>query len=181
LERINNQLLIERTIERISPLAQPVLVVTSREQFDSIAASSLSANVVVDAYPGKGALGGLYTGLAKADSLYSFVVGCDMPFLNRDLIGYIINNSHGFDVVVPKMQKMAEPLHALYSKNCLKPILKMLREGELGISHLFDLVKTRYVNERELAQFDTEKLSFFNINTLEDLQKARQLVEIEGR
>jgi molybdopterin-guanine dinucleotide biosynthesis protein A len=181
LERINNQLLIERTIERISPLAQPVLVVTSREQFNIISASRLKASVVVDSYPGKGALGGLYTGLTVAASLYSFVVGCDMPFLNRDLIGYIIDNSQGFDVVVPKIQKMAEPLHALYSKNCLQPIFEMMQEGVLGILHLFDLVKTRYIDERELAQFDIEKLSFFNINTLADLKKARQLIEVEGR
>ncbi len=175
LERINNQLLIERTIERISPPARPVLVVTSQEQFDCIAAALLKARVVVDLFTGRGALGGIYTGLACADSFYSLIVGCDMPFLNRGLLRYMIRCAEGSDVVVPKLHNMLEPLHAVYSKNCLPLIRKMIEENQLEISHLFDMVNTRYIEEEELLKFDSEGLSFFNINTMADLKKARQL------
>ena len=179
LERINSQSLIERTIACLSPLTQSVLVVISQEQFGIFAASRLKAKVIIDLYPGKGALGGIYTGLASADSYNSLVVGCDMPFLNRDLLSYIVDHSSDFDAVVPRVHGMLEPLHAVYSKGCLEPIRKMMEQDKLEISHLFTLVKTRYVGEDEIAKFDSQYLTFFNINTLADLRKARKLIKQE--
>jgi len=177
LERINNQSLIERTIEHLAPPTQSVLVVTTEEQFDIIRAARLKVKIVVDLYPGKGALGGIYTGLTSADTCYNLVVGCDMPFLNRDLLLYIIENISNFDAVVPKIRGMLEPLHAVYSKGCLAPIHEMIEENRLEISGLFSMVRTRYIDEDELRQFDSQHLSFFNVNTLADLKEARKLIE----
>jgi len=179
LERINSQSLIERTIEYLSPPTQSVFVVTSQEQFGIIAAAQLKAKTIVDLYPGKGALGGIYTGLASADTFYSLVVGCDMPFLNRDLLYYIIDHTSNFDAVVPKVHGMLEPLHAVYSKGCMAPIREMMERDSLGISGLFNLVKTRYVGEDEIAKLDPYFLSFLNINTLADLRKAKKLIKQE--
>ena len=181
LEKINRQSLIERTIDCLSLPSQAVLVVTSPEQFDIIVASRLRGKVIVDLYPGKGALGGIYTGLADADSFYSLVVGCDMPFLNRDLLRYLIGLASGFDAVVPEINNMYEPLHAVYSKGCLAPTKELIGQNKLGISQLFNLVKTRYVGKDEIARFDPQFLSFFNVNTQDDLEKARKLVEQSGR
>jgi molybdopterin-guanine dinucleotide biosynthesis protein A len=156
-------------------------VVTSPEQFDIIVASGLKGKVIVDLYPGKGALGGIYTGLADADSFYSLVVGCDMPFLNRDLLRYLIGLAPGFDAVVPEINNMYEPLHAVYSKGCLAPINELIGQNRLGISQLFNLVKTRYVGKDKIAKFDPQFLSFFNVNTQDDLEKARKLIKQSER
>ena len=177
LERINKQSLIERTIDCLFPISQAVLVVTSQEQFRLIAYARLKGKVIVDIYPGKGALGGIYTGLASSDSFYSLVVGCDMPFLNRDLLCYLIDIAPNFDVVVPKIDNMLEPLHAVYSKDCMTPIKELIDEDRLGVSQLFNLVKTRYVGKDEMAKFDPQCLSFFNINTLDDMRKAKELIK----
>ncbi len=176
LERINKQSLIERTIDCLSIVSQALLVVTSQEQFRLVAAARLKGKVIVDIYPGKGALGGIYTGLASADSFYSLVVGCDMPFLNRDLLCYLIDLAPNFDVVVPRIDDMLEPLHAVYSRDCLAPIKELIDKDRLGVSQLFNLVKTRYVGKDEIAKFDPRCLSFFNINTLDDLRKAKDLI-----
>jgi len=176
LERLNKQTLIERTIGCLSPICQTILVVTSQEQFNLIAAAGLKGRVIVDFYPGRGALGGIYTGLASADSFYSLVVGCDMPFLNRDFLRYMIDITPDFDAVVPRIDDMLEPLHAVYSRGCLSPIKELLNQDRLGISPVFNLVKTRYVSKDEITKFDPEYLSFFNINTQDDLKKAEKLV-----
>ncbi len=176
LERINKQSLIERTIDCLSIVSQALIVVTSQEQFRLVAAARLKGKVIVDIYPGKGALGGIYTGLASADSFYSLVVGCDMPFLNRDLLCYLIDLAPNFDVVVPRIDDMLEPLHAVYSRDCLAPIKELIDKDRLGVSQLFNLVKTRYVGKDEIAKFDPRCLSFFNSNTLDDLRKAKDLI-----
>ena len=177
LEIINRQSLIERTVDCLSSLSHSVLVVTSQEQFDVIAASRLKGKVIVDLYPGKGALGGIYTGLVSTDSCYSLVVGCDMPFLNRDLLRYLIDLAPGFDVVVPRIDDMYEPLHAVYSRNCLASISELMEQDSLGISQLFGLVNTRYVDKGEIARLDPQFLSFFNINTFDDLRRAKEVIK----
>jgi molybdopterin-guanine dinucleotide biosynthesis protein A len=179
LERVNTQSLLERTIDCLSTVSQTLFVITSQEQFRLITAARLKGKVIVDIYPGKGALGGIYTGLASVDSFYSLIVGCDMPFLNRDLLCYLIDIAPNFDVVVPRMDGMLEPLHAVYSRNCLAPIKELIDEDKLGMLELFNLVKTRYVGKDEITRFDPQCLSFFNVNTLDDLKKAKDLIKQE--
>jgi molybdopterin-guanine dinucleotide biosynthesis protein A len=177
LERINKQSLIERTIDCLSTVSQAIIVVTSQEQFGIVAAARPKGKLIVDIYPERGALGGIYTGLASTDSFYSLVLGCDMPFLNRDLLRYLIDIAPNFDVVVPRIDDKLEPLHAVYSRDCLAPIKELMNKDRLVISQLFKLVKTRYVDKDEIVKFDPRCLSFFNINTLDDLRKAKDLIE----
>ena len=177
LERINHQSLIERAIDCLSPVSETILIVTSQEQFSLIASAGLKGEVIADFYSGKGALGGVYTGLLSADTFYSLVVGCDMPFLNRALLRHLVDLAPDFDVVVPRLDAMTEPLHAVYSKRCLASIEPLLHQDRLAISQVFSLVKTRYVGEDEMAEFDPERLSFFNINTQDDLKRAKALMK----
>lgn len=177
LERINQQSLIERTIDCLFSVSQAIIVVTSQEQFDTIASARLKGKVVVDLYPDKAALGGIYTGLSNADTLHSLVVGCDMPFLNRALLSHLIYLAPDYDAVIPKIGNMGEPLHAIYSKNCLPSIEQLLHQNKLAISQLFGLVKTKYIDGDEIAKFDPNYLSFFNINTEDDLIKAKALIQ----
>lgn len=136
----------------------------------------LEARIVVDLYPDKGALGGIYTGLVAANTFYSLVVACDMPFLNPSLLSYLISLAPDFDLVVPRVGDLMEPLHTIYSKNCLAPIRQLLNKDRLMVAKLFAVVKTRYVDEAELVRYDPELLSFFNINTETDLNKAKTLI-----
>ena len=154
-------------------------MVTAQEQVPSLTFLSslpMKVRIVVDCYPGKGPLGGVYTGLKVADTFYSLVVACDMPFLNLGLLGYLVRLAPGFDLIVPKLGGMLEPLHAVYSKDCLKVMEKPLREGYLQIAKVIPLVKTRYVLDEEVDKFDPKHISFFNINTEADLQRAKALI-----
>jgi len=179
LEKINGQSLIERAIDRLLPLGQEIIVVSAQEQVSSLTcllSPYTKTRIVVDYYPGKGPLGGVYTGLKAADTFYNLVVACDMPFLNLALLHYLICLAPGFNVVVPKVGGMLEPLHAAYSKDCLKVMEKSLRMGWFQIAKIFALVKTRYVLDEEVDRFDPEHLSFLNINTAADLQRAKALI-----
>ena len=176
LAKLGEKSLIELTVDCLSTICQAIIVVTNQNLINPIKAIQLNVKLVLDFYPGKGALGGVYTGLASTDTYYSLIVGCDMPFLNRDLLNHLIYSAPGFDAVVPEINGMIEPLHAIYSKNCLITIKQLLDQGDLSVSKLVSLVKTRYVNQSEIDKFDPEHLSFFNINTQKDLRKARSKI-----
>ena len=169
---IRGKSLVERVIDRLSPLGTEIIVVTSST--DQL--PDLGVKMVVDSYPGKGALVGIYSGLKEAASFHSLVVACDMPLLNINLLRYMVELSPAFDVVIPRVKGYLEPLHAVYSKNCLPPIEGMLHEGRLKIADLLPTVRVRYVEDAEVERFDPLRLSFFNINSEADLERARTLL-----
>ena len=174
-EEVARESLIERTIGNLSLLSTEILIVISNRQSKSNFSSYAEAKTVVDLYPGKGPLVGIYTGLVHSSNFHNLVVACDMPFLNLDLLRYMIDLSPGFDVIMPRIGDYKEPLHAVYTKNCLPSMESLIKGGSLKISDLLDSVSVRYVEKDEIDRFDPEHLSFFNINTKADLEKARLL------
>ena len=169
---VNGQSLIEQIVAKLARLSDDVIIVTnSPEKYDH-----LEARLVGDIYPGKGALGGIYSGLRAAASAYSLVVACDMPFLDLNLLRYMIILASGHDVVIPRIGGLPEPLHAIYSKSCLEPIDRLLARGGLKIIDFFSEVRVRYVEEDEVDIFDPQHLSFFNVNTPNDLEEVKKLV-----
>ena len=177
LETINNESLIQRAVSSLSFFNSDIIVVIGEGQHLPQFTSYPKLRIVTDAYAGKGPLVGIYTGLLASASGYNLVVACDMPFLNLDLLGYMLKISAGFGVVIPRLGDCLEPLHAVYSKNCLSVIKKLLFEGNYKIDRLFSLVKVRYVEAGEIDRFDPEHLSFFNINTKADLETAKELAK----
>jgi len=176
LETIGQKSLLGQVVFRLSLFNGSILVVTASERSYPQLDGYSKLRVVGDIYPSKGPLGGIYTGLKVSDSFYNLVVACDMPFLNQALLSYMTGVSTDFDLVVPRLGNMIEPLHAVYSKACLVPIERLLKQGSLGVRELFTLVRVRYVEAEEIDRFDPEHLSFFNINTNSDLARARGLI-----
>ena len=177
LETVGNKSLLQRVISCVSPLSSDIILVTARELTTLPSIDYPKLRVVTDIYPGKGPLVGIYTGLATSTSFYNFVVASDMPFLNQALLRYMIQLSTNFDIVVPRVGNLVEPLHAVYTKSCLAPIEQMIKEDKLRIHPLFNSVSVRYVEAEEIERFDPKHLSFFNINTEADLEKARELAQ----
>ena len=176
VEPIGGQPLIRRVIQRIQQVAGEIVVVVA----DSARAGTLPLEdghrTALDQYPGKGSLGGIFSGLAAARGQWGVVVACDMPFLNLELLRHMASLRQGADAVVPVLEGRPEPTHALYSKACLPYIERRLQGDDLKIARFFDEVRVNYVSEEVIAQFDPDHLSFFNVNTPDDLERAVALV-----
>jgi molybdopterin-guanine dinucleotide biosynthesis protein A len=177
LERFGNISLLEKVISLVDPISKEIIIVTAKERTFARLANQPKVKTVNDIFPGQGSLGGIYTGLVKSESFYNLVVAADMPFLNESLLRYMIKVADGYDFVLPRENKWYEPLHAIYSKNCISPIKSILDEGKKVIVELFNYVKVRFVEAKEIDQFDPKHLSFFNINTTEDLERAKKIAE----
>lgn len=165
--------IIEREIEVLSTLFSRIIVVTNTPENHE----HLRVSLVSDVVPGKGPLGGIYSGLMASKDKHNFVVSCDLPFLNAGLISYMIELTEGHDVVVPRLNGLVEPLHVIYSQHCLIPIKRRLDRNELKIQSFFGEVKVRYIRESEIKKYDPKGITFFNVNTEEDLEKARLMAE----
>jgi len=175
LEKVGNTSLLEQVISRIDSFSDNIIIVTAEERTFTPLASNPKIKITSDILPGQGSLGGIYTGLVESASFHNLVVAADMPFLNESLLGYMIEASDGFDFVLPRVNDLYEPLHAVYSRNCIAPIETIFKRGRKVIIDLFDHVKVKFIEAEEVNRFDPEHLSFFNINTKEDLKRARKI------
>ncbi|MDA8217023.1 MAG: molybdenum cofactor guanylyltransferase [Dehalococcoidales bacterium] len=170
--RVGDETLLGRVVARLAGVVEEVFVVG---RVPTELPSSVRA--VSDLRPGAGSLGGIFTALSFAQGSRCLVVACDMPFLNRRLLAYLLDLSPGYDVVIPRDDGNVEPLHAVYAKTCLEPIRVVLEEGGHRIVDFFPRVRVRYVEKQEIAVFDPELRSFFNVNTPAEF---RQALAIEG-
>ena len=180
VEPIDGEPLISRVIRRLEDLTDEIVVVVNNSARGDQLPLPDTAKVAVDIYPDSGSLGGIFSGLSAARNDWGFVVACDMPFLNSDLIAHILTLRHNYDAVVPMLGGFPEPTHAAYSKACLPHIERRLKANQLRIAGFFDDVRVRFLSDDEVDRFDPEHLSFFNVNTPGDLARALTLVE-EGR
>ena len=176
-EVIGKETLIERAVRQLAELDEldELIVVTSERVAPLLDAFRLRARIVKDVHIGQGPMGGLHAGLLAAGNDYSLVVACDLPFLNHDLLRYMIGLRRGYDMVVPRVSGMIEPLHAVYSKSCLPAIERRLNEGRSMVYSLLEGVRVRFVEQEEVEKFDPKRLSFFNINSTADIEKAREM------
>jgi len=185
LEPFQGEPMIRRVISRLSQVTGDlVFVVNDQEQASALPITpdnvSLPYKTAVDLYPDGGSLGGIFTGLSAADSQWAFVVACDMPFLNVDLMNQMLSLRDNNDAVVPRTDGYPEPTHALYNKTCLPRMEKRLQNNDLKIARFFDEVTMCFIEEAELRDIDKDLVSFFNVNTQDDLDRALSLAA-EGR
>jgi len=174
LETIEGKSLIQWVVDRLASFSTEIIMATARGEAIPCS-STVKIKTVADIYLEKGPLGGIHSGLTALPSSQAIVVSCDTPFLSVSLLKYMTQFCPAFDIVVPRIKNKLEPLCAVYARNCLAPIQELLERDERQIRKLFSMVKVKYVEEDEINRFDPEHLSFFNINSQDELDKARNL------
>lgn len=171
LQEIKSEKIYKIIYKKLKPIFYDLIFV-----INNFSLIDLNVKKVKDIIKDKGPLGGIYTGLLFSKTKYNFIFACDMPFLNVNLIKYMINVCSGYLAVVPKVNGIPQPLHSIYSKELIPVILKKIKEGDLEIKKVFENLNVKFI-EGEIKNYDPDYLSFFNINTIDDLKKALKLEE----
>ena len=179
LATIGGKSLIQWVVNRLATISTEIIIATAHGE-EIPCSSSVRLRTVADINPGKGPLAGIYSGLIASSNSRAIVVSCDTPFVSVGLLEYMTQTGPGSDIIVPRMKEKVEPLCAVYSKNCLAPVRELLEQNELKIIELYPLVTVSYIEEADIDRFDPEHLSFFNINSQADLDRARRLVAQKG-
>jgi molybdenum cofactor guanylyltransferase len=171
-----NEPLIAHLVRRLERKFKVVVVVAAPDQ----ELPPLPAKVVRDEIAYQGPVGGIYYGLMAAIGTGAFVTSCDAAFLNLPLISFLTSRLWNYDVVVPYWQDRFQPLHAVYRRSVVPLLKEQLEHGELRPIFLYDKVRTRKVGEEEIRRFDSEGLSFFNMNAPDDYAQALMLWQREN-
>lgn len=166
--RVGGESVFERTLsllrvtfaENIVVLAEPIEMLDVQ-----------GCRVAYDLVPNTGSLGGLYTGLMSASRPRVFAVACDMPFLDPEVIRFMLSHDETADVIVARLAGRFQPMQAVYSKRCAPFLQAMAQRKELKIQRLFQQKELRMtiLTENDLLAFGPGFRSFQNINTPNDL------------
>ena len=172
LEAFQGERLIDRQVRTVKSLFPEMMVVTNEPEHYL----HLDVTIVRDVIPRQGPLGGIYTGLLFAQGKSVFVAACDMPFIQPAIVKRMVQLAGDYDIVVPEKAAGLEPLHAIYSSRCLPHIRKMLDSQERQVIRFFPKVKVYRLSSEEIGRLDPEGLSFCNINTPDDMERAKELL-----
>jgi molybdopterin-guanine dinucleotide biosynthesis protein A len=168
------QPLIQRVVERVSPLATKIFIIANEPD----AYLFLNLPIFEDKVKGGGVLIGLFTALSVAPSPYVAVLACDLPFVNNKLITAELNliQAESVDVVIPESKNGLEPLHAIYRRDtCLLQVQKALATDQKRLVSWLGHVRVRVMHPAEVAEVDPSRTAFININTPEELSRAEAL------
>ncbi len=131
-------------------------------------------DVVGDAIPGCGSLGGIYTALTATQGP-TLIVAWDMPFVTTPLLRRLVDGIGVLDAFLPESNgpQGLEPLCAVYGPNCIRPIRDRLDAADFRATGFHDAVRVGVLSLADIRQHGDPELLFFNVNTESDLEQAR--------
>jgi len=177
LLEVGGRRIVERVADVLGQVTDDLLIVTNTPELFEW----MRLPMVPDAFPDCGSLGGIYSGLKAAPGEAAFTVACDMPFLSIAVARLVTSRAGDADIVAPRTGAHYETLHACYGRACLSPMERRLAAGQLKITGFWDEVRVLAILEEDVARLADPGVVFSNVNTPEDLARARSLAAAEAR
>jgi molybdopterin-guanine dinucleotide biosynthesis protein A len=165
---LNGKKIIEHIISSIQPVVDEIIIISNNNNYDY-----LGLKVYSDIIKECGPLAGIHTALSYSSTEKNLVVSCDIPFINSDLLSYLVNNAGRCEVAIPVHNGNTEPLCAVYSKKCTDRFEELISKNELKMHNVFHHFITKEIFISEKQSFYHPKL-FVNINTPAELNKQKE-------
>lgn len=174
--------LVLHVINRVSKAVDEVLVVVSskdqKNKFETILGEK--TNVIIDKDDSQTPLVGAITGFASAEGEYSLLLPCDTPLISSQIVQFLLDMCTNRSAAIPRWPNgYIEPLQAVYhTKSALTAAKKALKQGNRNMRSMIDNLRgVRYVSTMVLEQMEPDLLTFFNVNTPQDLKKAESILK----
>lgn len=168
---ISGQPVIKILIDKFAGLfAESIIISNEPELFEH-----LGLPVYTDIFPRMGPVSGIHSGLYHAHYDKAFILGCDVPFINMELVEYMANKLGDYDSVVPEIDSYLQPLAAVYSRRCLPVLTACLEENRVKLVRIFEELNALIISRNELEKFGIVEEIFLNLNDIEALNLATKI------
>ena len=140
---------------------------------------STDAPLISDFIPGRGPLGGIYSGLRATRTEFNMFLACDLPFVSARLLRFVIERAvvGEADVTVPESRDGEyQPLCAVYRKRALPAIRASLARGQNKVMRFFRYIQCCVISWAELAGEGFPAWVFDNMNTPEEYQAVKRTI-----
>ena len=178
------------TVQRLSFVAEETIVVARDEahsrRLEKVLSQFLPGSIKLamawDSLPGYGPVAGIAAGLQRARGEFAIATACDLPFLSPRVVEKLFITAEedpGCGGAVPvQANGFFEPLHCVYHREKMRQACeKAMAAGERRIFAPLQEIGIRHVAVELLRPLDADLLTFFNLNTREDMERAVALWE----
>jgi molybdopterin-guanine dinucleotide biosynthesis protein A len=180
LLELGGETLIARTANLVEPIVGTCAIIGGPGRFaEAREMDGSELRVIADDFPGAGPLGGIATALCASGAEWNLVVACDLPYLTRAWLEFLIERALRSDVdaVLPMNERGAEPLCAMYRKRAGGAIRAALERGTRKVTDGLADVRIEFIEPREWKGFDSDGLLFKNMNSPADYEEAKAKFE----
>jgi len=182
--------MLDRTCALLAPVCKTVRIIAPSEKYPHA-----PVPIVADQWPGEGPLGGILTALYHAEDMsralsampgiaeeartHCLILSCDMPFMKREWLGFLCERAakSKAEIVVPMSQSGLEPLCACWRTEVIPMIQRSFDNGVRKVTEAMKRVRMEVLDESVWKRFDSEGRMFWNMNTPEDYEEARRILE----
>ncbi len=171
--------MLQRTGDLLASACEDVRIVAPAAKYGNEAWP-----VISDQWPGEGPLGGILSALAtiqdsasRAD--WALIVSCDMPFLTREFLAFLRDCAlqSSARVVAPRSSVGLEPLCACWRADAAAAIRASFDAGTRKVTEAMKGLPMEVLDEPVWKRFDSDNRLFWNMNTPDDLEAARRILE----
>ena len=172
--KIGGKTILQRLLEILRDLfAEIVLVTRHPAEYQG-----LGLVIVEDMFPQRSSLTGLHAGLTQCSGDFAFVVPCDAPFIQTELVRILLQEiEQNYDVITPEVKGYYQPLCAVYSKRCLHFIEAQLQANDFKIVHFFYHLLVKTIEEKRIRDADPTLYSFLNVNTPAEQEASQRILD----
>ena len=158
-----------------SVVGSPVVVVGTPEKY-----RGLGLRAIADDWPGCGPLGGIATALGASDAQWNLIVACDLPYLTREWLEYLLQRARDSAQeavlarnLAPANRRGAEPLCAMYHRGSEPELRRALERGVRKVTDGLAELRVEMIEPAKWKGFDSDGLLFKNVNTPADYEEAK--------
>ena len=173
--KIGDKTIIEKLRDLLQSMFKDVILITNEPDDYKF----LGLPIYEDIFRYRGPLAGIHSGLKHSKTNLNFIISCDLPFMTKQMINYLIQYKTNELITVAKTDGFIQQLAGKYSKECLSPAEKILKEvvnsenrdmvqkkRKCNVLSLIDVVGAEIIPAESLP-FYNEDL-YFNMNRTED-------------
>ena len=173
LLELDGAALVVRTARLVETVSGTMTIVGAPESL-----GGLGFTVLADDWPGAGPLGGIATALQASNASWNLIVACDLPYLTKAWLEHIVARAlaSAADAVLPMNERGAEPLCAMYQKECEPVIRAALERGTRKVTDGLAGLRVEPIAPSEWKAFDSDGLLFKNMNSPVDYEEAKEKV-----
>lgn len=184
--KIDNSTIIEKNLALLEDIFDEVFISTNMPEKYFY----LDVPLIGDVLPSRGPMSGIYASLINAKSDCIFVIACDMPFIEEDVVSFICKKHievfkgglHKgddksplcIDATIPVYNGQPQPLLGVYCKTALPYLEDCVLNEKTSMKRLLSEINTNFIGESDIMTVDPDGRSFVNINTMEDYEKLRR-------
>jgi len=187
MAQLAGQPLLARLCAKLGETTSAVAIIGDRKKY-----GAFGVTCIADRWPGEGPLGGIITALDASaqtprtevpEPTWNLIVGCDMPFLTREWLTFLVQRAvaSSNNVVVPQSRHGLEPLCACWRVDANTMLRQSFDRGTRKVSEAMKHLRVEILDETHWKRFDSAGRLFWNMNTPADYEEARRLVEAERR